>query len=786
MVSTNTICFEGICRIYRNAVVNHVRLTLKERYPDDWNVRISNLFSKEWEQIKVAAETRRNTGELAGQLEDEAELLGVNHFYNLFERFFDDLFPDASNMSDTDRRQKRQAVLEWSRNIKNLRDPVLGHPAETDVGKEDAARMLDSARRILESFDPDATARVAELWKSVVSVDGGISGEVVQEQRQLESSTLPSRETVAPRFVGRRAELEELKRWLNDPYSRVWLLAGDGGKGKTAIAYEFAESILREPPQDLEIIIWLSAKSRRFESGQAIDIEAPNFEDLSSALDWVLRAYGSPDFEGKDLLEKEDECRNYLAQLPALIVLDDVDTLEGNELESVMSYFLYRAQTAKSKILLTSRRVPMGMQHTQIKGFGLASQEGINFVSTRIEMYGLEASQFPRAVTNSVLEACDGSPLFIQDLLRLCKVGETPVSAINKWKSEGGEAARRYALEREFEMLPLPAKKVLLTCALYEGPASFPEVRVAAGISDKDCYDAIQELQNLFLVPKPQLIEDVPRFSLNVNTRKLVIDVLGNSDIATRIRSSIGAITGQVEVTHALRQRVGQYIRQAVTLVKLDDHANAERTLLQASDLYPENPDLLGMLGWVYKTWKPRPRYTDARAQFTRASDLKGAKSETYCHWSDMERTQSEWSSAAVAAEKGLEIVGSSEELSFRAGLARSQLAKDLYQQVQYGRAIQEASTAEAHLRTALLDPDEVGYGKYQFQRRVHRATVINYEHLVRLYETQQDRGRENHFLRLLARSLDRWRNEHPDDSYALSERQRLINWFPLLESHLK
>ena len=785
MVSTNTICFEGICRIYRNAVVNHIRLTLKEKYPEDWNTKISKPFGHEWAQIKAAAETRRNTGELGGQLEDDAELLGVNHFYNLFQLFFDDLFPDASNMSEKDRRQKKLSVLEWSRNIKNLRDPVIGHPAELDVGKEDAARMLDSARRILESFDPVATERIAELWESVVSVDTGSGSEAVQEQRQLESSTLPSRETVAPKFVGRRAELEELKAWLNDLHSRVWLLAGDGGKGKTAVAYEFAESILRDPPQDIEIIIWLSAKSRRFESGQTIEIKSPNFEDLNSALDWVLRAYGSPDFESKDLQEKADECRNYLSQLPALIVLDDVDTLEGGDLNSVMSYFVYNPP-ARSKVLLTSRRVPMGMLHTQIKGFELGSEEGINFVNTRIKMYGLEVDQFPRATLNGVLEACDGSPLFIQDLLRLCKVGETPTSAISKWKSEGGEAARRYALEREFEMLPLPAKKVLLTCSLYEGPASFPEVRVAADISEKDCYDAIQELQNLFLVPKPQLIEDVPRFSLNVNTRKLVIDVLGKSDIAARIRSSIGAITGQAEVTHAHRQRVGQYIRQAVTLVKLDEHTDAERTLLQASDSYPENPDLLGILGWVYRTWKPRPRYTDARAHFTRASELKVTRAETYCHWSDMERELSEWTSAASAAEKGLDTIGISQDLSFRAGLARSQLAKDLYQQAQYGRAEQEATSAQSHLSNALLDPDVVVHGRYQFQRRVHRAAVINYEHLVRICRSQQDKGRENHFLRLLARSLNRWRNEHPDDNYASSERQRLINWFPHLENHLQ
>ena len=58
MVSTNTVCFEGICRIYRNSVVRNIREVLK------------------------------------------------------------------------------------SRTIKNLRDPALGHPAESDLTKKDALTQI--------------------------------------------------------------------------------------------------------------------------------------------------------------------------------------------------------------------------------------------------------------------------------------------------------------------------------------------------------------------------------------------------------------------------------------------------------------------------------------------------------------------------------------------------------------------------------------------------------------------------------------------------------------------
>ena len=147
-------------------------------------------------------------------------------------------------------------------------------------------------------------------------------------------------------------------------------------------------------------------------------------------------------------------------------------------------------------------------------------------------------------------------------------------------------------------------------------------------------------------------------------------------------------------------------------------------TLLQAIELFPENADLHGSLGWVYKSWRPTARYTDARDCFTRASDLKSSRQDMYWHWAGMEQSRSEWTAAALAAERGLEILPDSEDLAYKAGLARSQLAKDLYRQAQYGRAEQEARKAESYLNTALLDMENVGTGRYQFHSDVYRAIV--------------------------------------------------------------
>ena len=783
MLSLNTICFEAISRDYRNAVVAHVRTALRDAYPDDWETRMVTPFKQEWDQNRTGAQISRKSGQHEAQLKDEADLLGVNHFFNLFDVHFDVLFPRADGQSEAERKAQKQAVLGWARNIKVMRDPVIGHPGDNDITEPDAMMMLDGARRILEALGLDAAQQVQGWWEHVRNGELIPEIEDAEEVRKLEDSALPSREAVAPKFVGRQAELDVLRDWLIDDHSRSWFLAGDGGKGKTAIAYEFAVSTCDNPPAGLETVIWLTAKARRFAVGSVTEVDDPDFWDLESALDGVLTAYGAIDFEQKDLAAKRKLCLEYLNYLPALLVLDDVDSLEGSGIEA-MNFFLINASSTPSKVLFTSRRMAhYGMEPmtTQIEGFTVGSADGINFVRTRVNMFGLDPGQFPTSLANGILDACDGSPLFVQDLLRLCKVGETPQAAIEKWVNDSGEEARRYALGREFEKLSDAARKVLLACSLYPGPASLPEIRVIANVSEANCEEAINELQSLFLVPRPRLIEDVPRFALNANTRRLVIDVLGDSDLAKRISNSINALSGNVQASYDQRRGISQYIRQAVFQTKLGEFLNAETTILQALETYPENTDLHGQLGRIYKIWQPTARITDARIQFSRAAELKCAKEDMYWHWATMESKESEWTSAAIAAEKGLDIVGSSPRLASSAGFARSRLARDLHRQTQYPRADQEARQAEAHLKNALVDIDNVEQGNYRFQSKAHRAMAINYERLIIINRSLREEGTQLHFMRLLANCLNRWNREHPNDTEAASETGRLLGKFSQL-----
>ena len=132
MDSMNTICFDSL-RIYRDAVVQHIRSTMKEFYPNEWQTKLQAPFQKEWEAIKEASDVSRKTGQIGVTLTDDFDLLGVNHFHNLFDAHYDLLFPDATVSAEV-HKQRKQNMLHWAKSINMMRNVVTGHPGEEDAG----------------------------------------------------------------------------------------------------------------------------------------------------------------------------------------------------------------------------------------------------------------------------------------------------------------------------------------------------------------------------------------------------------------------------------------------------------------------------------------------------------------------------------------------------------------------------------------------------------------------------------------------------------------------------
>lgn len=648
---THEIWYRGIQRIYRNAFVEHVRRCFQEAFGGGATERLQKIFGKTWDEMKADALAARETHEIESPIEDDYDLLGVNNFYNVLAAHFAALAPALTGKPAETVQRVRTQALEYASTVTSVRNP-LSHPAAAPLSYEDAFRTIDAARRLLEICGRVEALELQGLLDHLRWTD--ISGPPLARREVALEDRLPPRERIGFDFVGRKRELQELLEWLQDGRAKHWALVGEGGKGKSALAYELALAAKTRAPEPLSLILWITAKRRRFDLGQVFE-EAPDFWSLESELDALLKQYGWVEHLKDPLESKKERVLSLLTEFPALLVVDDIDSLSAVD-EGAIQFLTVDVSRTPSRVLMTLRRRIFGLGHLVTQVEGLQGAEAQAFIDSRIRSFNLDADVFSPRRRGRVIEVTEGSPLYMEDLLRLCAAMPLE-TAIERWADKRGDAARVYALQREFELLDGAARAVLLAAALFDGPVALPELQAITAMDEDTLDAAIRALQDLYLFPKPRLIQSIDRFDVNVNVRTLVRRTLGNTDMYLKVQNAAKAVKGELDRTREEEARLGSFQRQAVALAGRGLMIEAESTLLAGLKEFPEAPELLGQLGLVYKDWSPKPRLSDARDSFRRAVQLKTREADTYRQWTDLEVNEREWGEAARIAELAISLL---------------------------------------------------------------------------------------------------------------------------------
>lgn len=482
-------------------------------------------------------------------------------------------------------------------------------------------------------------------------------------------SFLPPRETIVPLFVGRELELNALDQWLKDRDKPKWALVGDGGKGKSAIAFEFADRVRRfNPTREFNTVIWMSAKTRRFREGQVEQL-SPDFGSIDEALDFLLLKLGDLRV-GESTGAKKRRVLGWLAEYPAFIVVDDIDSVTSENAE-VRSFFSDEVLRTKARVLFTSRRSLFGMEARQTEVKGLEGPDGRNFILRKADELGQDRNRFANSI-DRILAVTEGSPLYIEDLLRLCRI--LPVGdAIHQWDRRRGEEARAYALQRELEELsrsnPLDSE-VLIACAVCNGQVSPIELSKVVGKPQETIENALDHLRHYYLVPAPAFQEDLVLFDLNYNTRNLVLTLYGTSELAERFRGAYTSL-GRFEETRGEESRIESVCTQVRLLAKSGRFDEARSVLDRLDAEFPNRSLIYQQLGWLLKRWEPSPQITEAAEAFTRAADLGGKRMDLYWHWAELEEQRGRFREAAEIATRGMKVLGTSRSLCYREAVAR-------------------------------------------------------------------------------------------------------------------
>ncbi|WGK56327.1 ATP-binding protein [Pantoea sp. SS70] len=494
----------------------------------------------------------------------------------------------------------------------------------------------------LRKLDECKKATLSEDWQFLFSDRNLIFTNVNKINISLEHN-LPDKKMICADFFGRKNFLSLLWEWLSDPFEYTKILAGDGGKGKTSLAYKFCQEFIESPPFGFERIVWLSAKEKQFSgiSNDYFDLRQADFYDFNSFL-LTLSDYcalDTEDLENTSTQGIKTKLRAALPVFPSLIIVDNVDSLQNNDQLLIVDACRQFGQN-NIRFLITTRNRFSYSDDSCIPITGLERKDYDDFIKSSSEKYKLNIPK-PKQI-ELIYNATDGSPLLTQSILRLCKLGDNFESAVLEWKGQAGEDARNAALLREIMSLDFDAKKVIL-CIFYFDSCSKSELEQACGFAKIKLNDALQQLQSLFLVNAPKFIDNEDRFSIS-NTTKLLINGI-QSELSTDYLKLKRDITNSRRgINTSARKgnvkRIGLAISQALALMKSKRESEAISTITNELQRQPKNPDLLlAHARCILECDKPN--YEEARKLLRESYDNGQDKEILFDFWYNCESSMS-------------------------------------------------------------------------------------------------------------------------------------------------
>lgn len=396
--------------------------------------------------------------------------------------------------------------------------------------------MVDLAPSNIFATDEQALERFR--WSEVQRASGN----------KLVLNNVPIRQTTT--FVGRKKELDKLGEWLQEiADSRMCLIFGDGGFGKTTLALEFFNSLLEgsvdgDPPLPSVISFYTAKKTKWTEEGLV------HFKGISDAMEDSVRElmYCFSSVLGKDwykiggraLIDKAatEFAGQGFTRDDVMLIIDNTETLATSQLDTEeLGEFISRVSKQIGRVVITSRRREL-LAAVPIPVSQLPDAEALLLLQKLGNEYGARAVM--QAGDASLRRACDKlmyKPLLIDTLVRYIARSNTSIQdgldhILRKTNDQLLEFlyedawARMNPLTREVFIVlvslatPLDGKSVGDACTEIgvqhaEFQSSLGETYFASIVDHGDTYDLeIVELAKKFFSQKKGRMskEDVERF----------------------------------------------------------------------------------------------------------------------------------------------------------------------------------------------------------------------------------------------------------------------------------
>jgi hypothetical protein len=462
-------------------------------------------------------------------------------------------------------------------------------------------------------------------------------------------ASLPPSPATIQEFVGRFYAIERLATWVQksrDPRLFLW---GQGGSGKSTIAYEFA-SIAADSGRRLknrygmylDRVLYISGKSI-FLNPHTGKIESVNSSDFESADDVFrsilnLSAWDTPE---KIKSYSHEACLNALEELfeieTQFIVIDDIDTLTTSNKDAGMEELFSILSRAKSgtKVLYTQRGFPSFAANAAVEVPSLNDGEMSHFVKLCCEKFKVvepNSDEYSRIAGDS-----EGRPLAIETIIGMRRISPDYQEAFRRWKENSGEP-RRYLFSREYQQLGKDdrARHVLAVLAIMDGPQSFEVLRDILQFSPEQLADALSESRDMFLRVGKGASGSGDSYAIGAATRLFITETSSQLDRYASIEARVKHFRTKSKTTpaafiplinRAARNLSAGNVSEAIKLLDKDELPPAFR----------EHPEVKALLGQAYSKLSP-PNVMEARKCFEAAYTLGHRYYGMYIAWLDLER----------------------------------------------------------------------------------------------------------------------------------------------------
>jgi hypothetical protein len=313
----------------------------------------------------------------------------------------------------------------------------------SDRPAESASLLLSKAQAAPADEGGEAVPAAALLWSSVPR-PGPI-------------------EFIARSDAYGRDLVTRLKEEFSAPKSPLINLWGPGGVGKTALAAEVARQLASSFHHRL---VWTGPELRSDFS-------------LATLLDEVASQLARPDLRQRGEKAKKELLRPLLAERRTLIVVDNFETIAGQEQIRCAEWL---AHDAPCPALVTSRAALEPARNIQI---GAMSHAEAQMFLERAIAQRANPQLFDAAIRDRIVSIADFNPLVMEWITRQIDLARDPDRVLNDL-AHCASAATERVFDRSFKLRRVghAGRCALMALSLFVPDASLPALAVVVGLGE--------------------------------------------------------------------------------------------------------------------------------------------------------------------------------------------------------------------------------------------------------------------------------------------------------------